>query len=243
MARYTTNFDCGFETPWYYVICNVPIELEKLNQANRYNINHGLKYFYVKKIDNNIENVKDIYKIYKKASERYTNFKPVNESDFIKNTINSFESNMYYGAYFKENNLFCGYTSIKEYDNVASFNTMKFDHDYFKFNLSYALIFCVVNIYLKEKRFKYIHNGERSIRHETGMQDFLIKRLGFRRAYTNLILKYKFPFSLLIKICFPFRELFNKLPGILFHNVSSLLLQEQLARETNRLFVGSWKNS
>jgi hypothetical protein len=193
----------------------------------------------VQEIYNSIENVNVLYRIYKKASERYANFVPVNESDFINNTINSFDDNVYYGAYYKETGLLCGYVSIKEQDNVASFNTMKLDQDYFKFNLSYALIFSIVDIYLKQKKFKYIHNGERSVRHETGMQDFLIKRLGFRKAYANLYVEYKFPFSLVVKMCYPFRGVFTKLPGILFHNISSLLLQEQIARETNRLFVNT----
>jgi hypothetical protein len=237
MARYTTNFDCGFETPWYYVICDAPIDLKKLNSANRYNINHGLRHFYVQKIRKNLENVRELYRIYKKSSERYTNFTPVSESDFIEAAINSFESNVYYGAYYKNNNLLCGYTSVKEQANVASFNTMKLDQAYFKFGLTYVLVFWVTDIYLKQKKFKYIHNGERSVRHDTEMQDFLIKRLSFRKAYTNLHMEYKFFLGLLIRICYPFRKLFNKLHGILFHNVSALLLQEQIAQETNRFFT------
>ena len=237
MARYTTDFDCGFETPWYYVIRDVPIDLAQLNSTNRYNINHGLKYFYIQKINNSMENVKELYRIYKKASERYTNFTPINESDFIKSKINDFENNVYYGAYFKGENLLCGYTSVKEQENVANFNTMKLDQDYFKFGLSYVLVFSVTEIYLRQKKFKYIHNGGRSIRHDTEMQNFLIKRLGFRKAYANLCVEYKFTLGLLIKICYPFRKLFNKSSGMLFHNVSALLFQERIARETNRLFV------
>jgi hypothetical protein len=236
MARYTTDFDCKFETPWYYVVRDSPIDLKELGGTNRYNINHGFKYFYVKNIDNNIENVNELYRIYKKASERYANFVAVDEHDFINNTMNSFETNVYYGVYYKETDLLCGYASIKEKDNVAAFNTMKLDQEYFRFGLSYVLIFSIVDVYLTQKQFKYIHNGERSIRHDTEMQDFLIKRLGFRKAYANLHVKYKFLFNLVIKTCYPFRGVFNKLPGIVFHNIGSLLLQEKIARETNRLF-------
>jgi hypothetical protein len=237
MARYTTNFDCGFETPWYYIICDAPIELKKLNAANRYNINHGLKHFYVQKIGKNPENMRELYRVYKKSSERYTNFAPLNEFDFIKMTINSFEDNVYYGAYYKKNNLLCGYASVKEHATVAGFSTMKLDQEYFKFGLTYVLVFWITNTYLEQKKFKYIHNGERSVRHDTEMQDFLLKRLGFRKAYTNLHIEYKFPFGLLIEICYPFRKLLGKLPGILFHNANSLLVQEEIARETNRSFA------
>jgi hypothetical protein len=236
MARYTTDFDCGFETPWFYVIKDKVIDLKELNGNNRYNINRGLKYFYVQRINGNIEEINEIYRIYKKASERYTKFVPISRLNFIKNAIRDFEKDVYYGVYNKENNLLCGYTSIREQNNTASFNTMKLDHDYFRFGVSYALIYCVVDIYLTQKQFKYIHNGERSIRHETEMQDFLIKRLRFRKAYVNLHIEYKFPFGLVIKICYPFRKLFKKIPGILFHNINSLLFQEKIAREAKKLF-------
>jgi hypothetical protein len=188
-------------------------------------------------MDNTIENVKDLYRVYKKSSERYTNFMPISESVFIQDTISNFDDNVYYGVYYKENDLLCGYTSIKEKDNVASFNVIKLDQDYFKFKLSYVLIFSVADIYLRQRQFMYIHNGERSVRHDTEMQDFLMKWLGFRKAYVNLHIEYKFPLGLMINICYPFRKLFQKIPGILFHNINSLLLQEQIARETNKLFA------
>jgi hypothetical protein len=192
MARYTTDFDCGFETPWYYVICDVPIDLKRLNRTGRYSINYGLKYFYIQKISNNMQNIRELYRVYKKASERYTNFASISDSDFVKHTITSFENNVYYGAYLKRNDLLCGYVSIKEQDNIANFNTIKLDQDYFKLKLSYVLLFSVTDIYLRQKKFKYIHNGERSVRHDTEMQDFLIKWLGFRKAYANLYMEYKF---------------------------------------------------
>jgi glycosyltransferase involved in cell wall biosynthesis len=236
-ARYTTDFDCEFETPWYYVLRDKPIKLEALNRNNRYNINRGAKYFYIQKIEFSVENIDELYRIYKKAHERYINFKVLRKSSFINNTIKSFESNAYYGVYYKSNNLLCGYASIQEKGNVANFNTIKIDHDYFKHGISYILIFSIANFYLIKKQFKYIHNGERSIRHDTEMQEFLIKRLEFRKAYAHLHVEYKPLFGLLVKICYPFRNIFKMLPGVLFHNVSSLLLQEQIARETNKLFT------
>jgi hypothetical protein len=235
-TRYTTDFDCGFETPWYYIIRDEPIQLDILGSKNRYNINHGSKYFYIQKIEFSIENVNELYRIYKKAYERYTNFNSLGKLVFINNTIKSFETNVYYGVYYKTNNLLCGYTSIQEKNSVASFITMKLDHDYFKYGVSYILIFSIVNLYLKQRQFKYIHNGERSVHHDTEMQEFLIRRLGFRKAYAHLHIEYKPLFGLLVQICYPFRNILKKLPGILFHNISSLLLQEQIARETNEIF-------
>ncbi|GHT95718.1 hypothetical protein FACS1894141_4850 [Spirochaetia bacterium] len=235
-ARFTTDFDCGFETPWYYIIRDKPIKLEELNSGKRYEIRYGLKNFYIKKIDSDIENIKELYRIYIKASERYNNFISSTESDFIESTINSFEVNVYYGVFYKENNILCGYAAIMEYGDVAAINMMKLDQDYFKLRLSYALVFYIVNLYLDEKHFKYIHNGSRSIRHDTNMQDFLIRELGFKKVYTNLHIIYKSFFGIAVKLCFPFKELIDKLPGILFHNISSMLLQEQIARETGKVF-------
>ncbi len=42
-ARWTTDFDCGYETEWWYCIKDTPFDISKLNSKKRYEINKGKK--------------------------------------------------------------------------------------------------------------------------------------------------------------------------------------------------------
>ena len=51
LARWTTDFDCGYETNWWYVIKDEPFDLTNLKAKRRYEVNKGLKNFDVRPID------------------------------------------------------------------------------------------------------------------------------------------------------------------------------------------------
>ena len=50
LARWTTDFDCGYETNWWYVIKDTPFDIVSLKAKRRYEINKGNKNFQVRKI-------------------------------------------------------------------------------------------------------------------------------------------------------------------------------------------------
>lgn len=50
LARWTTDFDCGYETNWWYVIKDTPFDVDTLKAKRRYEINKGNKNFQVRKI-------------------------------------------------------------------------------------------------------------------------------------------------------------------------------------------------
>lgn len=51
LARWTTDFDCSYETNWWYVIKDTPFNISELKAKRRYEINKGIKNFEVKQID------------------------------------------------------------------------------------------------------------------------------------------------------------------------------------------------
>ena len=61
--------------------------------------------------------------------------------------------------------------------------------------------------YLNEKKFIYINDGARSISHETNIQDFLIQKFKFRKAYCKLHIIYSQKVKLLLLMIYPFRSL------------------------------------
>lgn len=52
LARWTENFDCGYETNWWYVIKDTPFDVNTLRSKRRYEINKGIKNFeiHIKKV-------------------------------------------------------------------------------------------------------------------------------------------------------------------------------------------------
>ena len=45
LARWTTDFDCGYETNWWYIIKDTPFDISALKAKRRYEINKGVKNF------------------------------------------------------------------------------------------------------------------------------------------------------------------------------------------------------
>ena len=51
LARWTTDFDCGRETGWWYTILDRPFDIAALKSKRRNEINKGLKNFDVRRVD------------------------------------------------------------------------------------------------------------------------------------------------------------------------------------------------
>ena len=58
-----------------------------------------------------------------------------------------------------------------------------------------------------------INNGERTVLHDSNMQDFLLK-FGFRRHYCRLNIIYSSPLHHVVNLVYPFRSLVQHSPNI-----------------------------
>lgn len=50
LARWTSEFDCSYETNWWYIIKDTPFDIANMKAKRRYEINKGLKNFDVLEI-------------------------------------------------------------------------------------------------------------------------------------------------------------------------------------------------
>lgn len=78
-ARWTTEFDCGYETNWWYVIKDTPFNISELKAKRRYEINKGTKNFDVR-IINPIDYVEEIYAVFSAA---YSSWPENTDQDLI----------------------------------------------------------------------------------------------------------------------------------------------------------------
>lgn len=208
LARWTENFDCGYETKWWYVIKDTQMDLTKLKKKRRYEINKGNRNFDVK-IINPVEYGESIYYVTKKAYEAYPKkYKPyIEKNEFINGLINWKEHEVY-AAFFKETNELCGYAWIEVYENYIDFCCLKTNPEFEKYAINAAIVYAIVSKYNSKLSQKfYISDGERAILHETNFQNYLEKYFEFRKAYCNLKIKYRFPINIIIKVIYPFRKL------------------------------------
>lgn len=88
----------------------------------------------------------------------------------------------------------------------VNYSVLKFDPEFLKLYPSYALIHTMNRHYLQEEGFEYVNDGYRSILHDTNVQEFLIEKFGFEKAYTNLHLHYRQALRILMLASYPFRR-------------------------------------
>ena len=234
--RWSSDFDCRYNTEWWYVIKDDKSDLSLLSLNTRSKIRRGLKNYIVHKIDA-LYLANNGYEVYRSAFSRYKGgIKPTSKQSFknsILSSINFPEVVEYFGVFYKDK--LVGYAMNYIQDNAVNYSTIKYNPYYLKYYSSYALIFEMNNYYLNEKKVKYVYDGARSIYHQTNVQEYLINKFKFRKAYCKLNIVYSTKMKLLVSCLYPLRKLFSKASNLLenlnlLNKLNSILIQEEIRR-------------
>ena len=234
LARYTTEFDCGYETEWWYVILDRPFDISTLKSKRRYVIKQGVKNFEVMRIDPE-KYKEEIYSVAVKAFSAYPQkYRPHLDREKFLYEISRWTSDDFtvYGAFFKESGEMIGYTMLTEKEEYIDFSVIKTNPDYEKMQVNAALVYKIVTDYaLQIEQGKYICDGARNILHETHFPDYLEKYFGFRKAYCKLHIKYPKKLGWLIKMLYPIRKILKKFDSIgTIHQLNGVLVMENIVR-------------
>lgn len=213
LIRTMSHYDCGAEnSEWYALVCEEFTPIDKMSAKYRYEINKGLKNGIVRKITCE-ELANDGYDCYKTAMLNYknSNLSLLSEKEYKSNTLKSqgLDDICHFWGVYSSDKLIA-YSVVYIYGQESSYTVFKVNPDFQKQFPMYALIYKMNEYYLHEKKFKYIKSGFRSILHDTSVQDFLIKKFGFRKVYLKLHIQYNPFFGILIKVAFPFRKILAK---------------------------------
>ena len=235
LARWTTEFDCGYETNWWYVIKDNPLVIDDLKKKRRYEIKKGLKNFEVKQI-NPFDYKEDIYNVFIKAQQSYGKKNQIltAKEEFTKK-MEKWDKYIVYGAFFLEDNTLCGYSLLEQNGQYLGLNVLKTIPDYEKYAINSAIVAQILFDYEDYiKSGGYICDGARNINHETFFQDYLEKYFEFRKAYCKLQIAYNPKYKIIIKILYPFRKLLRKLDNVrVIHNINGVMKMEEIKRSTN----------
>lgn len=227
LARWTSDWDCGYETNWWYLIKDTPFDIAKLKSKRRYEINKGRKHFEAKRIDP-AKFKQEIYETTIKAFESYpSKYRPSIEETKFKNGIDKWNELTVIGAIERESGKLEGYAYLKDEKMHSDLVVLRVNPDMEKYSINAALVDGIMEEYKdKLNGDYYISDGARTVLHETSFQDYLEKYFDFRKAYCNLHIKYRPIIGISVKMLYPFREIINGNTRIGSQIIAVLKLEE-----------------
>jgi hypothetical protein len=228
-ARWTTEFDCKYETNWWYIIREAPFEFEKLGKHAKKHIRQALRKCIVKKVCAN-ECTEELFQVYEEAYQRYKNADNQISYDQFKKGIQDEETVEYWAGY-DLNDRMIGYLAVIENGSCMEISVAKFSPQYMNLRVSDALYYTVLEYYLNKLGKKYVSSGQRSINHLTNTQEYKIETFGFHKAYCRMHIKYNFGVGWVIRLLYPFRNLFRILEKVtVVHQLLGVLKMEEIYR-------------
>ena len=232
LAVWTSDWDCDYETQWWYVIREKPFDLSSLSSSSRRNIRKAFRNCRVEKIDPS-QYAEDLWRVFLETVERYENYViDITKEEFINACAASCPEEEYWAGFDKESGILIGYAIFVVHDDWVTFHKSRYSTLYLKLRVSDAINAKALDYYLNQKGKRYVTDGMRSVLHKTNFQRYLKEHFGYRNAYCVLHMKYRKPLNIFIYIIYPFRKIlkmFDRNNAIC--KLNALLVMEQANRE------------
>lgn len=233
LARWTTEFDCGEETNWWYVIKDDPFDISKLKAKRRYEIRKGQRNFAVERIKPT-EWVDALLRITVAAYSAWPKkYRPIVDELQFRKSVASWTKYEIYGAFLGETGELCAYALVKKCGKCAEFSMLRADPMYENQAINAAM---VAGLLMENEEFLknggYICDGSRSINHETAFQDYLEKYFDFRKAFCKLHVAFRPGIGAVVKCLYPLRKLLQRMDNIgLVHQINAVLTMKDFSEE------------
>lgn len=201
-ARCSYDFDINIETDWWYIVKDGKEDISAYNSKHRNQIKRGLKSFKCIPVD--ISVIKNSgYTIFNECMFGYgaDNI----SKHMFRNSLESDEllkKNVQFFGIYDDKNKLVGYAKNLINDNLSFvfYENIYIPIKYKKLYSNYSLIHEMNDYYLNQSNYKYVSDGTRTLLHPTGIQDFLIKKFHFRKAYCRMDIKYNSLLNFLIPL-------------------------------------------
>ena len=237
LVRYTTDWDCGYATGWWYLIREAPFDISTLSSNSRKHIKEAFRKVRVERIDPE-EYVDALYECYHRA---YLGYMQADNEDSYESFKRRCERSSLLGLEFwagfaLDSGKLIGYLMTGPHEDWAEIYTSKFHPDYLKLRVSDALYAFVLDYYLNGQHKKYVSSGTRSINHVTNTQEYKEQHFGYRKCFCRLHIVYRPCYKLIFKTLFLFRGLVFVLGrrNILIHRIAAVLKMAEIARKSCR---------
>lgn len=210
MVRNTYNFDSISSTSFWYIIKDSFKGMAELSSKVRNQVKKSLKIYDVKKVSKD-ELIRVGFPIFEKAMEGYNvKSRVITKQRFIDSISNITNDRRldYWIAYEKQTGRAVAYAVNTISDESCQYNVLKAIPQYLK-NSSYpyyGLIFEMNRYYLEDEGLKYVTDGSRTVTEHSNIQNFLVEKFNFRKAYCNLQMEYVWWLKLLVFMLFRLRK-------------------------------------
>lgn len=242
LAAWTSDWNCGYETNWWYVIREGPFDFSELSTSSKRNIRKALRNCRVEKI-NPTQYVENLWRVYNETIQRYENFAiKITKDKFIRQLENRKPEEEYWAGFDSNSGIMIGYAIFIVHTDWVMFHKSRYSTPYLKLRVSDAINARILEYYLNEKQKKYVSDGMRSILHKTNFQQYLIDHFGYKKIYCNLHVRYRKWVKILVDIAYPMRHLLQRIDWITrIHQLNGLLTMEEIVR-TGELYATKTKN-
>lgn len=227
LARWTSEFDCGYVTNWWYVIKDTAFDISALKAKRRYEINKGKKNYRVKRINPQDFSEELFFVTVAAYSQWPEKYRPHTEKESFIKSVANWERYVVLAGFEVESEQLCGYALLQEHECHVDFVSLRVTPESEKKGINAAMVAGVLDEYSSRLGSNYyICDGARSIRHETAFQDYLEKYFEFRKAYCKLNIRYRFPIGIVVKLLYPFRNKINNNSGVGSQIIGVLRMEE-----------------
>jgi hypothetical protein len=204
------------EPNWFAVACREHLPVEDLSAHRRRNIRKAFRTFSYRRIEF-AELAETGHSLERAAIARF------------RNTSVSVRSHSEFSAYYRAFGLFPEITEAwgaftPEGDLVAFALNYLFDQeevlygvirlhpDHLKNYLSYGLIRAMNEHYLVDRKFAWVNDGYRAVLHDSNIQEFLIRELGFARVGVHIQVGFRPLVGTALRVAKPLRSVLDRYP-------------------------------
>ncbi|SEA81449.1 hypothetical protein SAMN05216349_13119 [Oribacterium sp. KHPX15] len=220
------------------MIKDSPFNIDEIKSKRRYEIKKGDKNYNVILIDYE-KLYEELFVIYKASSMSFPEYRRshFNRDNFNKSFENMEDDGFVFGAFSNIDGSLKGYAQLRRRGRYIGFISLRVDVAEEKNNINFAIVHEVLNYFKDDlSNGSYIDDGARVVIHTTThFQDYLEKYFGFRKAYSKLHIKYRFPFGIMVRIFYPFRKLVKK-NNRLLNLIDGVFIQEEIVRHDHYLY-------
>lgn len=217
LVRNVYDFDCKEQTNFWYVLKDQQEPFNEIPKKTQGYIRKANDAFIIGKISKE-RMLQEGYDVYCKAFDHYKikDWKLSKEQFEQSITDPNIEI---WGCIFKETDRLEAYMICRINDKICEKSSSKTNPAYLpKYYPMYGLNYAIHQYYLEEKKVNYIISGTRSATHHSNIQEFLIEKFNYRKAYCHLTIHYKWWLGLMVKVLYPFR---NRMPN---NSIKALLI-------------------
>ncbi|MGB4655067.1 MAG: hypothetical protein WBH98_06515 [Bacteroidales bacterium] len=213
--RYDSDFDKVKSDKYYHVIKDGEMTMESIPSKTRNMVRRCLKNCVVEKVNyKTITENPGGYEVVLSEYRRYSKkgFKARKEKtkeQWSKGMLDAEDNGQEFWAVIYQD-IVIGYAATIIHDNMVGCTTWKCNYEqYNHLYPSYGLVFKMTEYYLQQPSIKYVNGGARSMVERSNVQNFLISKFNFRKAYTKLNVHFKWWLFVILFVISPFEKCIN----------------------------------